>query len=297
MSAPFDSQFNGAEYDEAILKVRTTLLVGEIPLAVGSLAVPSLRFSAEPTTGWYRNSAGDVRMAILGADFAVWKAITATGVANGPALGLGMIPLRAGLNVLAPNSAVSGAGVQLYNTDPTDGNATGVAFRAITTGGGGAAFTEMGKVSCLFTTHAAATMTSQLFFLWYNLGAVQGIRFTGVNTITSDTGALSLASGSGNGNINLLPNGTGKIVFGLGNLLRFTSGANQVAGETTLVGGTKTIANTVVSATTVIMLSRKTAGGTLGFLTYTLNAGVGFTINSSSATDTSVIEYILYDVS
>jgi hypothetical protein len=96
MSAPFDSQFNGAEYDEAILKVRTTLLVGEIPLAVGSLAVPSLRFSAEPTTGWYRNSAGDVRMAILGADFAVWKAITATGVANGPALGLGMIPCAQG---------------------------------------------------------------------------------------------------------------------------------------------------------------------------------------------------------
>lgn len=65
------------------------------------------------------------------------------------------------------------------------------------------------------------------------------------------------------------------------------------AADATLVAGTVTVANTTVTANTKVLLSRKTIGGTTGDLSYTVSAGVGFTINSSSATDTSTVSYML----
>lgn len=76
---------------------------------------------------------------------------------------------------------------------------------------------------------------------------------------------------------------------------RMDTGANAPVGEATLVGGTVTVNNTNVTATTLALLSRRVAGGTLGDLTYTRNAGVSFTINSTSGTDTSTISYFLID--
>ena len=65
------------------------------------------------------------------------------------------------------------------------------------------------------------------------------------------------------------------------------------AATTTLVAGTRTITEASVTAYTTVQLTRKTAGGTTGDLTYALNPGVGFTINSTSATDTSRVAYLL----
>lgn len=62
-------------------------------------------------------------------------------------------------------------------------------------------------------------------------------------------------------------------------------------GNATLVGGTVTVANTNITAASIITVGRKTIGGTAGNLSYTLNPGVGFTLNSSSGTDTSVLSY------
>lgn len=78
--------------------------------------------------------------------------------------------------------------------------------------------------------------------------------------------------------------------------LQIQSGTGARAGNATLVAGTVTVTNTTVTANTLILLSRKTAGGTLGNLTYTLSAGASFTINSSSASDTSVVSYLLIEV-
>lgn len=78
--------------------------------------------------------------------------------------------------------------------------------------------------------------------------------------------------------------------------IAFPSGSNQRAGNLTLVTGTKTIANTTVTANTIIMLTRKTSGGTLGnAITYTLSAGTSFTVNSDSALDTSTFSYLLVE--
>lgn len=71
------------------------------------------------------------------------------------------------------------------------------------------------------------------------------------------------------------------------------SGAGAAIGNATLVGGTVDVANTAVTANSYIVLTRKTIGGTAGNLTYVLDAGVKFTITSSSGTDTSVVTWVL----
>jgi hypothetical protein len=71
------------------------------------------------------------------------------------------------------------------------------------------------------------------------------------------------------------------------------SGTNSRVGSAVLVAGTVTVANTSVTAATLAFLSRSVAGGALGHLSYTVVAGTSITINSSSATDTSTINYLL----
>jgi hypothetical protein len=69
-------------------------------------------------------------------------------------------------------------------------------------------------------------------------------------------------------------------------------GLNRV-GNAVLVGGTVGVLESNVTGQTVVQHSRKVAGGGLGDVTYTLTPGVGFTLNSSSGTDTSTISWFL----
>lgn len=64
-------------------------------------------------------------------------------------------------------------------------------------------------------------------------------------------------------------------------------------GEATLVAGTVTVTCQPILSTSLVILSRKTGGGMLGELTYTIVRGVSFTINSDNPLDTSVISYII----
>jgi hypothetical protein len=64
-------------------------------------------------------------------------------------------------------------------------------------------------------------------------------------------------------------------------------------GTATLTGGTVTVPNTTAVTGCLIYLSRATAGGTTGTLTWSINSGVSFTIVSSSPTDTSTIAWLL----
>lgn len=82
----------------------------------------------------------------------------------------------------------------------------------------------------------------------------------------------------------------------VGAYIQYKSGTGQRAGNATLVAGTVTVTNTSVTANTVITLTRKTAGGTIGNLSYTVSAGASFTINSDNALDTSVVSYHLLEV-
>jgi hypothetical protein len=67
-------------------------------------------------------------------------------------------------------------------------------------------------------------------------------------------------------------------------------------GRATLVGGSVTVSDSTVTTSSKITLGRYTPGGTLGHLdTGTRVASTSFTITSSSALETSVIDWVLYE--
>lgn len=91
--------------------------------------------------------------------------------------------------------------------------------------------------------------------------------------------------------------GVGKVLtFGDGTTMDTAPQPYQArTGNATLVGGTVTVADDTVTAYTNIMLTRRSAGGTIGDLTYSVSNGTGFTITSASATDTSRVTYHLVE--
>ncbi len=79
--------------------------------------------------------------------------------------------------------------------------------------------------------------------------------------------------------------------FSLPTSVKSTGGA-AVAGNAVLVGGAVTVNTTAATATCIVILTRKTSGGTLGTaITYTISAGTSFTITSDSALDTSTFSW------
>jgi hypothetical protein len=82
----------------------------------------------------------------------------------------------------------------------------------------------------------------------------------------------------------------------VGRGLQVKEGANARMGMATLVAGTVVVSNTTVTAATRIFLTCLTPGGTPGFLRVSaLVAGTSFTITSGSATDTSVVSWLLVE--
>lgn len=67
----------------------------------------------------------------------------------------------------------------------------------------------------------------------------------------------------------------------------------SATGEATLVAGTVTVADAGITAGSIIQYSKKTDGGTLGTLTYTLSAGISFTLTSDNVLDTSTYSYVV----
>jgi hypothetical protein len=66
-------------------------------------------------------------------------------------------------------------------------------------------------------------------------------------------------------------------------------------GTATLVGGTIAVANTTVTANTRVFISRSTTGGTEGTLSTTQINATSFTVNSTSGTDTSTVNWLLIE--
>lgn len=77
---------------------------------------------------------------------------------------------------------------------------------------------------------------------------------------------------------------------------QITTGAAAVTGNATLVAGTVTVSTTAVKTASIVMLTRKTSGGTIGTaITYTISNGVSFTINSDNILDTSTFSWLIVD--
>ena len=90
--------------------------------------------------------------------------------------------------------------------------------------------------------------------------------------------------------------GTSFSVTTAGQGLAVKEGSNAKQGVATLVGGTVTVANTSVTATSRIFLTSQADGGTPGFLRVSARvSGTSFTITSSSGTDTSTVAYEIFE--
>jgi hypothetical protein len=103
----------------------------------------------------------------------------------------------------------------------------------------------------------------------------------------TDTTAVLAFSVDANGQATIGNQGAG---------LTIKSGSNCKIGTAVLVGGTVTVSNTSVTASSLILLTAQVAGGTQGQLSIgTVVAGTSFDINSSSALDTSTIGYMIVE--
>lgn len=105
--------------------------------------------------------------------------------------------------------------------------------------------------------------------------------FTTQGSITSTAGDITAS----NGNLNL---GTA------GNKLNIATGTNSSTGVTSaMVAGAVTVATTACTASSIILYSRKTTGGTAGQVSITAQSSGSFTLTSSSNTETSTFNYLI----
>lgn len=81
----------------------------------------------------------------------------------------------------------------------------------------------------------------------------------------------------------------------VGSGIRIKEGTNASMGVSTLVAGTVTVNNTRITANSRILLTVSTPGGTQGFLSYSKVAATSFTITSTSATETSVVTWLIIE--
>lgn len=110
-------------------------------------------------------------------------------------------------------------------------------------------------------------------------------------------GYLAAASGQSGGQWNIWDGQAAALNLGsAGGGIAVAEGANARMGASALVGGAVTVANTSVTATTRIQLTSQADGGTPGWLRVdSRTPGTSFHIQSSSATDTSTIAWVLIE--
>ena len=113
---------------------------------------------------------------------------------------------------------------------------------------------------------------------------------------------------TGTHNVVHQPDGTGSVIIDLawgdlklitaGSGLRVKEGTNAKMGTATLVAGTVTVNTTVVTATSRILLTTQTPGGTVGSPYVSARvAGTSFTITSTNAADTSTVAWLIVEPS
>lgn len=206
--------------------------------------------------------------------------MTGTGTTAAGLLGIG-IAASTGIGVNIGGTVASGLGGLIMsstiapdpNTDPTGlgiattfteaGSGTHALISNVSIGApnvtGGAA-TVTNTASLYITAASTATVTGANYSLWVDDGLV---RFDN---------NLQLATAGGKFLIN--------------------AGANGSVGQATLVGGTVTVNTTAVTAASLIFVTVATPGGTQGNLSIgTIVAGTSFVINSTSGTETSVVNW------
>jgi len=143
------------------------------------------------------------------------------------------------------------------------------------------------QASNLFLGSSANVITGSGSSLLYGASnttnhVFQGTGNVGVGT-TSPFAKLSVAGGAYVGG-NLTATGTVSLA---------STGSAPIVGNVTLVAGTATVTTSAATASSYVLLTRKTSGGTIGTaITYTVTGG-SFTVTSDNILDTSTFTWLL----
>ena len=200
---------------------------------------------------------------------------------------------RAGLfTTTTDNNSFFGQNAGLSNTDGSSntligqnaGQAMGSGFQN-TCVGQGAGIATSGNLNTFIGQNAGPANTTEFknTLLGSNTNITAGIGIFNATAIGAD--AVVTAS-----NTVVLGKACTTVLTGG---LKVPTGAAGIAGTAPLGGtGTATVFTSAVTASSVILVSYKTPGGTMGTLSIgTVNSGISFVINSSSAADTSVVSW------
>lgn len=137
-------------------------------------------------------------------------------------------------------------------------------------------------------------------------GNVTGANESNNLVVYADEPNLVARNSTGNSNLVLTPQGTGRVqvassdlaISAVGKGIRIKEGSNAKMGVSILVAGSVVVPNTSVTATSRIFLTGQQDGGTPGAVRVSARTvGASFTITSSSGTDTSTIGWNILEPS
>jgi len=189
----------------------------------------------------------------------------------------GTTSTNVGLSVTASGASTNNALVLLGNVSATTSDFSGKDWIGYNAGSaksyvGGAGAWSVASGGYFGITNSATSPFGADIFLNRQSAGVFGVGTSSTNAL----GTLNLATLTASTKINV------------------TTGANKSAGQATLVGGTVTVNTTAVTASSLIYFTVATPGGTQGYLSVgTITAATSFVINSTSGTETSVVNWWL----
>lgn len=258
----------------------------------GSASSPALSFISDTDTGIYRPASDTLSIATGGSQRAAFGLSSGAGsLTLYTSSGNAIYNASGGANIAQLGSATVGASLCSYwNINASTGifSSTNRAY-AFSLGG-----------DCTLVGDAANVLAQR------NGTNAQAVRY--YNTYTSSTnyerGKLEWASnvwnigtekGSGGGTARGLAfqtdgtdritiSSTGGIALGGGTAIKSVKSTTA-----TLVAGTVTVADTDTTANTHVVATVITPGGTQGYLDFDVSAGASYTVNSSSALETSTV--------
>lgn len=269
-----------------------TILSGQMQNIAGTAAAPAYSFTGDLNSGVYRDAPDTVRVSTGGVQR---LSITNTGATFSKALTVeeGLVLPASQVITFTGNAQLQGlnTGVWMKGYPLQVGN-----FDALGHGGSVMFLTDAGvprwRAGILAVDNATQFVISDDYSGAGSYTPVKIDVATPTNTLNvKSTGAVLLGTSTDDASSRLQVSGDVSLTT-IGNVLRIAGGTNGSRGRAVLVGGTVTVSNTLVTDDSDIFLTSQIDGGTPGSLRVsTRNSGTDFTIQSSSALDTSTVAW------
>jgi predicted enzyme related to lactoylglutathione lyase len=280
------ANYMGSSNDSASGTFTNITVTGVASFADGTAGAPSITNTGDTDTGFYFPAANQVAAACAGAQVLL---ATSTGL-NNTAIGV-TTPAAGAFTSLSSTTGLTVSAGTIAVTTPTLNE--GFSFYNSNAAGGA-------SIPMWLNSNSGGSITNVSI---ENAGAGRMVFRTGAATLNGfgterfEIAASGAATFNGALNATGLLTATGGVTVGTGKTITLdVAGADAVAGNATLVGGTVTVSTTAISAGSLVLLTRKTSGGTIGTaITYTINAGVSFTITSDNVLDTSTFTWVIFN--